>query len=173
MVGRIIKRILHRLVRGIVIHPIRFVIVLAALLAGVALVGVQAGMPTIAMSMPSSSAFKVGGHAGAPEATENYMHGTETFNAELVWNALSDEAQGRYRSRGGSMQALQNRMDQAKQAGAQLENVTYIGGQGFADGTSMHFYTVLTRGPQSQQAGPEPVPYVFTLDPSGKIVRVQ
>jgi hypothetical protein len=100
------------------------------------------------------------------------MHGTETFNAEMVWNALSDEAQGRYKSRGGSMQALQDQMNQAKQAGAQLEQVTYIGGQSFSDGTSMHFYTVLTRGPQSR-ADAEPVPYVFTLDKSGKIVRVQ
>ena len=36
----------------------------------------------------------------------------------------------------------------------------------------MHFYTVLTRGPQSR-GDAEPVPYVFTLDKSGKIVRVQ
>ena len=100
------------------------------------------------------------------------MKGNETFNAELVWNALSDEAQGRYRSRGGSMQALQSQMDQAKQAGAQLEHVTYIGGQAFSDGTSMHFYTVLTRGPQARTDA-EPIPYVFTLDKSGKIVRVQ
>lgn len=153
-------------------HPIRLVIVAAALVAGVVLVVFQGGMPTFALSLPSLSGFKMGG-GGAPSSTENYMRGTETFNAELVWNALSDEAQGRYQSRGGNMQALQSQMDQAKQAGAQLANVTYIGGQAFPDGTSMHFYTVITRGPQSEQAGAEPVPYVFTLDPSGKIVRVQ
>jgi hypothetical protein len=170
MVGRIVKRMLHRLIRGVVVHPIRFAIVLIALAAAAALVILQAGLPTVALSLPSAP-FKVGS-SGAPAATENYMHGTETFNAELVWNALSDEAQGRYRSRGGSMQALQSQMDQAKQAGAQLDQVTYIGGQAFPDGTSMHFYTVLTRGPQSR-ADAEPVPYVFTLDKSGKIVRVQ
>ena len=170
MVGRVVKRILHRLIRGVVMHPIRFAIVLVALIAGAALVTLQAGMPSFAFSLPSPS-FKVGSN-GAPSATENYMKGTETFNAELVWNALSDEAQGRYRSRGGSMQALQSQMDQAKQAGAQLEHVTYIGGQAFPDGTSMHFYTVLTRGPQSRTDA-EPIPYVFTLDKSGKIVRVQ
>jgi hypothetical protein len=36
----------------------------------------------------------------------------------------------------------------------------------------MHFYTVLTKGPQSRTDA-EPIPYVFTLDRSGKIVRVQ
>jgi len=173
MVGRVVKRILHRLIRGVVVHPIRFVIVLLALIAGATLIALQGGMPSapsFAFSLPSPS-FKVGS-GSAPSATENYMKGTETFNAELVWNALSDEAQGRYRSRGGSMQALQSQMDQAKQAGAQLEQVTYIGGQAFPDGTSMHFYTVLTRGPQSRTDA-EPIPYVFTLDKSGKIVRVQ
>jgi len=170
MVGRIIKRILHRFIRGMVMHPIRLVIVLIALIAGVALVIFQAGLPTLSLSLPSAP-FKMGS-GGAPSATESYMHGTETFNAELVWSSLSDEAQGRYRSRGGSMQALQSQMDQAKQAGAQLEQVTYIGGQSFPDGTSMHFYTVLTRSPQSRSDA-EPVPYIFTLDKSGKIVRVQ
>ena len=170
MVGRVVKRIMHRLIRGVVMHPIRFVIMIVALLAGVTLVALQAGMPAFSFSLPSPS-FKVGS-SGAPTSTESYMKGTETFNAELVWNALSDEAQGRYRSRGGSMQALQSQMDQAKQAGAQLEQVTYIGGQAFPDGTSMHFYTVLTRGPQARTDA-EPIPYVFTLDKSGKIVRVQ
>jgi hypothetical protein len=170
MLGRIIKRILHRLVRGMIVHPIRYVIVLVALMAAASLAIFQAGLPTLALSLPSAP-FKVGSN-GAPNATESYMKGTETFNAELVWNALSDEAQGRYRSRGGSMQALQGQMDQAKQAGAQLEQVTYIGGQAFSDGSSMHFYTVLTRGPQSRTDA-EPVPYVFTLDKTGKIVRVQ
>jgi hypothetical protein len=170
MIGRVVKRIMHRFIRGVVMHPIRFVIVLVALIAGATLIALQSGLPSPSLSLPTSS-FKVGS-GGAPNATESYMKGTETFNAELVWNALSDDAQGRYRSRGGSMQALQSQMDQAKQAGAQLEQVTYIGGQAFPDGTSMHFYTVLTRGPQARTDA-EPVPYVFTLDKTGKIVRVQ
>lgn len=170
MVGRIVKRMLHRIIRGLVTHPIRFVIVLVALVAGAALLIFQAGLPSVSMSLPSAP-FKVG-NSGAPASTENYMHGTETFNADLVWSSLSDEAQGRYKTRGGSQQALQSQMDQAKQAGAQLDHITYIGGQTFPDGTSMHFYTVLTRGPQAKSDA-EPVPYIFTLDKAGKIVRVQ
>jgi hypothetical protein len=170
MVGRIVKRMLHRMIRGLVTHPIRFVIVLVALAAGAALLIFQAGLPAVSLALPSAP-FKVGS-SSAPTATENYMHGTETFNADLVWSSLSDEAQGRYKSRGGSQQALQSQMDQAKQAGAELDHVTYIGGQSFPDGTSMHFYTVITRGPQSKSDA-EPVPYIFTLDKAGKIVRVQ
>lgn len=170
MFGRLIKRVLHRLIRGTVEHPIRFVLVLVVLFGAAALAIFQAGLPSVSLALPTAPAFHVG--SSAPAATENYMKGTETFNADLVWNSLSDDAQSRYRSRGGSMQQLQQQMDQAKQAGAQLEQVTYIGGQSFPDGTSMHFYTVLTKGPQAQSTA-EPIPYVFTLDPSGKIVRVQ
>jgi len=170
MIGRIINRIMHRLVRGTVEHPIRFVIVLVALFGVAALAIFQAGLPSLSLALPTAQSFRVG--SSAPSSTENYMKGTETFNADLVWNSLSDDAQNRYRSRGGSMQQLQAQMDQARQAGAQLDQVTYIGGQSFPDGSSMHFYTVLTKGPQAQSTA-EPIPYVFTLDPTGKIVRVQ
>ena len=169
MIGRIINRILHRVIRGLVMHPIRLVVFLVALVAAAGLVMFQSGLPALSMSLPSPS-FRVGG--SAPASTESYMKGNETFNAELVWNALSEEAQGRLRSRGTNVQALQDQMDQAKQAGRQFNQVTYIGGQSFPDGTSMHFYTVLSRGLQSR-GEPEPIPYVFTLDQSGKIVRVQ
>jgi len=170
MIGRLINRILHRLVRGTVEHPIRLVIVLVAVFGVAALMIFRAGLPSLSLALPTAQSFRVG--TSAPASTESYMKGTETFNADLVWNSLSDDAQNRYRSRGGSMQQLQQQMDQARQAGAQLDQVTYIGGQAFPDGTSMHFYTVLTKGPQAQSTA-EPIPYVFTLDPSGKIVRVQ
>ena len=120
MIGRILSRMLHRLIRGTVEHPIRFVIVLVALFGAAALMIFQAGLPAMSLALPTAQSFRVGN--SAPASTENYMKGTETFNADLVWNALSDDAQNRYRSRGGSMQQLQQQMDQARQAGAQLEN---------------------------------------------------
>ena len=168
MIGRVIKRIFHRLIRGLIVHPIRGVIVLVVVLAAAALLLTQGGMPGFSLSMPSVP--RVG--RSEPSATENYMRGTTAFDARLVWDALSSEAQSGFLSRGGDLQTMQSQMDQAKQAGAKLDQVTYIGGQALPDGTSLHFYTVLTRGPQSMSE-PEYVPYVFTLDPSGKITRVQ
>ena len=168
MIGRIIKRVFHRLIRGLVVHPIRGVIMLVVLLAAAAVLLSQSSLPALSLGMPSVP--RVG--RSEPSATESYMRGTTSFDAQLVWEALSSDAQSRYSSRGGDLQTLQAQMDQAKQAGAQLDQVTYIGGQALPDGTSLHFYTVLTRGPQSR-AEPEYVPYVFTLDPSGKIIRVQ
>ena len=169
MIGRIVKRLLHRVIRGVVTRPIRFAILIVALLAGASLVLLQTGVPTVTFSMPSALSF---GGGSQPSSTQSYMRGTETFNAELVWNAYNEEAQGMYRSRGVNVAAMQSQMDQARQAGVKMEQVTYIGGHAFPDGTSMHFYTVLTRGPQPR-AEAEPMWYVFTLDRSGKIARVQ
>jgi len=141
---------------------------LVVLVAAGAILLLQGSLPSLSLpSMPRAARSE-------PNATESYMRGTTAFDARLVWEALSEDAQSRYASRGGDLQTLQAQMDQAKQAGAQLDSITYIGGQPLPDGTSLHFYTVLTRGPQQQQrTDPEYVPYVFTLDTTGKITRVQ
>ena len=172
MIGRIVKRLLHRLIRGLVARPIRGVIMLAVLLmtAGVlAAQSIDLQVPGLSIGMPNVG-FRGGG--SPPTATENYLKGTETYNAELVWSSLSDEAVNRYRNRGGSLQTMQGQMEQARQAGTQVGEITYIGGQALPDGTSLHFYTVLARGSESRGEA-EYVPYVFTLDRSGKISRVQ
>jgi hypothetical protein len=172
LIRRIIQRVLHRLIRGIVLRPIRAFIMLLVLLVAAGVLfwqGMAAEMPSLSLAMPG---LPLRGITGAPAATESYMKGNETYNAELMWTALSEEALERYRTRGGSVQTLQQQMEQAKQAGAALERITYVGGESFPDGTSMHFYVVLARGPQSRGEA-EYVSYVFTLDQSGKIARVQ
>jgi hypothetical protein len=172
VIRRIIQRVLRRLIRGIVLRPIRAFFLLVVLLMGAGILfwqGVVADMPSLSLAMPG---LPFRGISGAPVATESYLKGNETYNAELMWTALSEEALERFRSRGGTVQSLQQQMDQAKQAGAALERITYVGGESFPDGTSMHFYVVLARGPQSRGEA-EYVSYVFTLDQSGKIARVQ
>ncbi|SRR6266508_5692476 len=108
----------------------------------------------------------------APEATENYLKGNQSFNADLMWTALTPEAQERFRARGASVQELQRQMDASREQGTQLDAFSYIGGQNLTDGTSMHFYLVLTRGPQARSDA-QHIPYVFTLDRAGKISRIQ
>jgi hypothetical protein len=160
------------MIRGVIDRPLRSIVILVVLVVAGAVAGFQTmpnAMPTLGFSLPSFSGRALG---GAPSATENYLRGTEAYNAEMVWTALSDEAQLRYRTRGGNLQSLQAQMEQAKQAGAQLSGITYIGGQSLPDGSSMHFYLVSTRSPQTRGEA-EFVPYVFTLDKSGKIAQVQ
>jgi hypothetical protein len=177
--GRVIGRIFHRLARAIVLRPIVGLGILVVVLLGGAAGGfywLSAGrmnpLDSASRSTDSTAPMAAGVTHQAPSSTENYLKGNKEFNAELMWTALAPEAQERFRSRGATTQELQQQMDAARDQGTKLEDFSYIGGQQFQDGTSMHFYLVLTRGPQSR-ADPTYIPYVFTLDRGGKIARVQ
>lgn len=100
------------------------------------------------------------------------MRGNQDYNAELVWESLADEARGAIAGGVDSAPtALQAQMQAARQRGYRLEDVSYVGGRNLPDGTSMQFYLVGYRA--SSQADVEYVPYLFTLNTSGKIVKVQ
>lgn len=167
--GRGFRRILVPIVRYFVLRPARFVATLAVLVAAVAAVFLAdaafPGMWTrVGAALPR-------GTAPAPEATEEFMRGNQEYNADLIWQSLSDTARSRLESQGGSVDAFKTQMDSAKQRGVKLENVSYIGEKSLPDGTSMVFYLVGYR--QGADANVEFVPYLFTLDTSGKITKVQ
>jgi hypothetical protein len=111
------------------------------------------------------------GPRGAPEATENFLKGNQTYNAQLIVTSLSEDAVERGRSR-NAIQEHQQRLDQARERGVRMEQFTYVGGQSLPDGTSLQFYVVAMRG-LGGRVELEYVPYAFTLDRSGKIARIQ
>lgn len=177
--GRVIGRIFRRIARAIILRPIvglglLVVLVLAGAAGGYLWLssGRMNPLDTASRSGESGAPMSVGVTHQAPSSTESYLKGNQQFNAELMWTALAPEAQERFRTRGATTQDLQQQMDAAREQGTKLEDFSYIGGQHLPDGTSMHFYLVLTRGPQSR-ADPTYIPYVFTLDRGGKIARVQ
>ena len=177
--GRVIGRIIRRLARAIILRPILGIGLFAILVLGGAAGGylwLSSGkmnpLDTAVRSGDNGAPMSAGVTHEAPSSTENYLKGNQNFNAELMWTALAPEAQERFRARGATTQELQQQMDAARDQGTKLEDFSYIGGQQLADGTSMHFYLVLTRGPQSR-SDQTYIPYVFTLDRGGKIARVQ
>jgi hypothetical protein len=177
--GGVIGRIFRRLARAIILRPIVGLVILVLLvLAGAAggylwlSTGRMNPLDTATRSGDGGAAMSAGVTHEAPSSTESYLKGNQEFNADLMWTALAPEAQERFRSRGATTQELQQQMDAAREQGTKLEDFSYIGGQRLPDGTSMHFYLVLTKGPQSR-ADPTYIPYVFTLDRGGKIARVQ
>jgi hypothetical protein len=105
-----------------------------------------------------------------PTSTEDYLRGNRDYNADLVWASLSDDAQNRLRTQGGSLEGLQQQMETARQRGVKLEEVSYVGGKSLPDGTSMQFYLV---GIRQQARDIDYQPYMFTLDRDGKIAKVQ
>ena len=166
MLGRLIKRALHRLVRFAIRAPAVAAIVALLLLGGAGYLILQSGpeLPGLSVSLP--------GPSHAPSSTENYLKGTQSYNAELMWTSLSDEALDRYRTRGLTIQDMQQQLDLARDRGTRFEQIDYVGGRPLPDGTSLQFYVVTSRGPGAR-AETEYVTYIFTLDRSGKISKVQ
>jgi hypothetical protein len=162
MVGGALRRTLVRIVRFFVVRPaalLGFLVVVVLLGAGIAF------LP----SAPALSALRPGGTE--PQATGEYLRGNRDYNADLIWQSLSDDARQRLRTQGGSQEDLQRQMEAARQRGFKLEEVSYIGGKALPDGTSMQFYLVGVR--QQTRADIDYQPYMFTLDRDGKIAKVQ
>jgi hypothetical protein len=156
------------LVRGVryfVLHPAAIVAVLAA---AVVVVAAIVAAPMVLGSIPGLAGLR---SQSAPTSTEDYLKGNRDYNADLVWNSLNSDAQARISSQGGSRDGLQQQMDAAKQRGVQIAEMSYVGGKSLPDGTSMQFYLVGVR--QQSGANIDYQPYMFTLDSSGKIAKVQ
>lgn len=164
MIRAIARRLLRRLFRGGALARILLVVVLGLVLVAAA-VGLfqsrQPGLSSLALPLRSR----------APESTESYLKGTQNYNAEQVIGSLSDEALAGGRSR-GVIQEQQQRLDAARDRGVKMEQYDYVGGKSLPDGTSLQFYVVTMRG-LGGRSEPEYVSYIFTLDRSGKITRIQ
>lgn len=159
------RRTLVRLIRYFVLKPAVFFGWLVGLLA---LVAVVLLVPVFAPSVPGLAQLRP---ASAPPSTEDYLRGNRDYNADLMWSSLSDDAQGRLRTQGGSLEGLQQQMEAARSHGIKLEEVAYVGGKSLPDGTSMQFYLVGIR--LQQRSDIDYQPYMFTLDRDGKIAKVQ
>jgi hypothetical protein len=161
-----LRRALVRVIRFCIERPAAFFGSLAVLLAAVALmllVPVLAPMGALpGIALPRGSA--------APAATEDYLYGNRDYDGARMWNSLSSDAQQRLAQAGGSVDDLQRQMQAAKDRGLKLEEFSYIGGKSLPDGTSVQFYLV---GVRDQQNPIDYQPYMFTLDRTGKITKVQ
>src|SRR5262245_42304639 len=133
------------------------------------------GAPTSPAARGASAApsTRVGGmNAEAVPSVDSYIKGLTQFDAKLMWGSLSDEAIQAMRSRGGSLEALQKGLDDAKQRGARYEDITMIGNYPLQDGRKYLFYVLSRRG----FTGPEQleqVYFVFTVAKDGKITRIE
>jgi hypothetical protein len=111
-------------------------------------------------------------NVAAVPSVDSYIKGLTQFDARLMWGSLSDEAIEAMRSRGGSLEALQAGLDEARRRGGRYEGVEMIGSYPLQDGQAYLFYVLSRRG----FAGPDQLDqlyFVFTVDRSGKITNVE
>jgi hypothetical protein len=107
-----------------------------------------------------------------PPAVDEYIKGMTTFDARLMWDALDPKAIQAMVTQGGSQQALQQRLDDAKQSGARYDDVTFIGGYPLKTGEKYFFYVVTRRG-FAAPGQADQVFFVFTVGQTGKIVKIE
>ncbi|TAK22186.1 MAG: hypothetical protein EPO26_12995 [Chloroflexota bacterium] len=112
------------------------------------------------------------GITGEPVASvDAYIKGLTEFDAQLMWGSLAEEAINQMKSRGGSLDALQSGLDDAKKRGARYEDISMIGNYPLQDGRRYLFYVLSRRG----FSGPdqlEQIFFVFTVSRDGKITRI-
>ncbi|OGG46189.1 MAG: hypothetical protein A3F84_13520 [Candidatus Handelsmanbacteria bacterium RIFCSPLOWO2_12_FULL_64_10] len=108
--------------------------------------------------------------AGEPRATASFLRGQQMYDANLMWSLLNEDLARSLRQQGRSVEEEQRRLDSLRQAGTKIDSAQYIGGYSIPNGHSIHFYVVQRSGGRT---GVEYEPFVFTLDSSGKIERVQ
>lgn len=164
--GRILRRVARRTIRALFRARLVLLLVLGLVLV-VGAIGIfqSAQAPTVSLGLP--------GAKRAPDSTEQFLKGNQTFSSDLICSSLSNETLDRQRARGTECQDVyQRQLELAKEKGAKLEQINYVGGQPLPDGTSLQFYVVATRGPISRP-DLDYVTYVFTLDHAGKISRIQ
>jgi hypothetical protein len=187
MLWKVVRRLLAVFIRGFIMHP---VIGLVVLVAAVGIVGVGVGGVDSAQLMrtgtvtpqtaPAAAAvpartsvsFQNAAPVAPAQAVDQYIHGMISFDARLMWESLDPTAIDAMTKQGGSEQSLQQRLDDAKQNGWSYEDVTYVGGYPLRNGDKYLFYVVSRRG----FAGPgivDQVFFVFTVGPSGKILKIE
>ncbi|HLG50150.1 MAG TPA: hypothetical protein VKY56_00735 [Chloroflexota bacterium] len=185
MLWRIVRRLLAVVIQMLIWRP---VVSLAVLALGLGLVGFIVGGTSrpnlIRSSLPASTAPPNVGTPAVPivvqtappmtppPAVDQYIKGMVTFNAHLMWQALDQQAIQEMVSQGGSEQALQQRLDDARQQGASYDGVAFIGGYPLRNGDSYLFYVVSRRGFAGRGVADQ-VFFVFTVGPNGKIIKIE
>ena len=169
--GRVLRRAVFRLARG----AVRRRGLLAVAFIGVAAFLALSTFNVISFSTPTSSGRSsnegVAYQAAdtEPGSTAAYIRGLQTGDARLVWEAYSERAARDLQRRGVSVDETQRQLDQSRQNGNVIQGVNYVGAYPIPNG-SMHFY-VISRGGRTR-GDVAYVPYVFTLDSTGKIERI-
>jgi len=176
--GRVARRIIRlsrllliRALRGLVpvgraLWPYRLTLgVSAVLLAIIAWMALLLWMPP-----PDAPAFtRVASIPPAP-AVERFIKGQQTYDGELMWESLSEEAKAQLLSRGDSKATWQARAEMDKRIGQIYRKYDYVGGVKLQHG-GIFFYLVDVVSPQPERNGP--TSYVFTVDEDGKILSVE
>lgn len=118
------------------------------------------------------SPVKIMGRAiPAAQSVQTFARGQTNFDAQLIWNSLSDELVQSLQAQGQEVSSIQDQLDALKDRGVRYTAVTYVGGHRTTTGEAYYLYVFSRKN--GETADLESVPYVFVVDKSGKIERIE
>jgi len=106
-----------------------------------------------------------------PPAVERFLTGQATYDADLMWDALSADLQSAFAERGGSKEAMAAQAQSERVAGQRYREAAYIGGVPLQDNRWRFFYVVDIVSPAPERNGR--FTFIFTTDRDGKIVDLK
>ncbi len=166
---KLILLIVFGLIMGIRRHP-RVSVGLVALLlvaGGAIYYFTPAVVPTTAVATSSSTTgglSSVQGLLPSPGAPVQFLHAQQAGDANTMWGLLSDSFK-----QGTSLQQLQAQLQQMQPRMGAIQHIAYVGGTKEADGNGVYLYLLTV----DQSGQTDQVTYLFTLDPQGKIVKIE
>jgi hypothetical protein len=168
----LVKVLLRKLILGIVLalqaaqrHAISAALILAlsAALIYTNAVGTPLGRPVGAPGVTPSTSLP------PAKVVESYVQGQIKGDATMMWAAMSDDLRQSFAERGGSVQQLQQSIDQAKQAGRIFRRAEYVFGKRLSDGRAIYVYILTGVSPSGET---REIPYLFTVNTAGKIESI-
>ena len=100
---------------------------------------------------------------------EEYLKAQANFDANGMWNDISDSLKQQLASSNTSVDQLQSELDSAKQSGRRYTSATYFGGTQIDSGSYAHFYVLTVDSP----SGTIRVLYIYVVGQDGKIDSIQ
>jgi hypothetical protein len=162
----IFKRLLARLVRVVVYHPVSSGIS-SFLLAALIFTNV---FPISPVRHPVTTS-NTGSLVPAP-AVQQYMDGlTHSFDAQKVWGSLSSDLQNAFLATGRSPVIIQRELNAMKMT-TKYQAVYYVGGTQLDDGRSVYSYYV-ELVPKDGATPAKSETYTFVVDRDGKIDSIK
>jgi hypothetical protein len=139
-------------------YPLPALIIAIALVGSLFWLNGSAALPF--SSSPTSSA------AGARVAPELFLTGQKEANANLMWEAMSDELKQGLQQNGQTPERMQQQLDDMRRQGVSYTGFQFIASTPLNDGRSVYLYVV-----SASNGGQEP--FTFTVNSKGKIERIE
>jgi len=83
---------------------------------------------------------------------KEYLKAQANFDANGMWNDISDSLKQQLASSNTSVDQLQSELDSAKQSGRRYTSATHFGGTQIDSGSYAHFYVLTVDSPAAQSA---------------------